>query len=132
MVAVASLLTSHTAAAQQHPPEKKVERRQILSGPALESASPTTAIITWTVDTGGGTTTHYGIVRYGTDPSKLDRTARSPNRWNRTLPDMTYLVLIYGLKPGTTYYYTVGATQADGTTLGFTSPVEQFSTRPPP
>jgi purple acid phosphatase-like protein len=90
------------------------------------------AIIRWTVDTGGGTVKHYGIVRYGTDPRNLDHTARSPNRWVRSLPDMTYRVRIDGLTPGTTYYFTVDAAQADGIAMGLKSPVKQFTTRPPP
>jgi hypothetical protein len=131
-VVVSSLLAPHPTAAQQRPASKRFERRQIITGPALESATHNTAIIRWTVDTGGGTTTHYGIVRYGTDPRNLDHTARSPNRWNRTLPDMTYRVRIDGVTPGTTYYYIVDAAQADGIPMGLQSPVKQFTTRPRP
>jgi phosphodiesterase/alkaline phosphatase D-like protein len=108
------------------------ERRQIVTGPALESATHDTAIIRWTANTGRGTATHYGIVRYGTDPSNLDRTARSPNRWTRSLPNMTYRVRIDGLTPGTTYYFTVDAAQADSISMGLKSPVNRFTTRPRP
>jgi purple acid phosphatase-like protein len=131
-VVVGSLIASHPTAAQQRTAGKRFERREIVAGPALESATQNTAIIRWTIDSGGGTKTHYGIVRYGTDPGNLDRTARSPNRWVRSLPEMTYRVRIDGLTPGTTYYYTVDAAQADGIGMGLKSPVKRFTTRPPP
>jgi hypothetical protein len=97
---------------------------------ALESATDNTAIIRWTANTGRGTAKHYGIVRYGTAPGRLDHTAKSPIRWNPSLPDIVYRVRIDGLAPGTTYYYTVDAEQADGTGIGLKSPVSQFTTRP--
>jgi phosphodiesterase/alkaline phosphatase D-like protein len=111
---------------------KGFERRQIIAGPALESATHNTAIVRWTANTKGGTTKHYGIVRYGTDPGSLDHTARSANRWNENLPDVTYRVQIDGLTPATTYYYTVDAAQADGVGMGLKSMVNQFATRPRP
>jgi phosphodiesterase/alkaline phosphatase D-like protein len=130
-VVVGSLIASPPVAAQQRTAGKRFERR-IIAGPALESATQTTAIITWTVDTGGGTNKHYGIVRYGTDPAKLDRAARSTIRWVRNQPDMLYRVRIDGLTPGTTYYYTVDASLADGIPFGLKSPVNRFTTRPLP
>jgi len=129
---VNSLIASHAAAAQQHPAGNGSERRQIVTGPALESATHDTAIIRWTVNRGGGTARHYAIVRYGTDSANLDKTARSPNRWSQGLPNMTYRVRIDGLAPGTTYYYTVDAAQADGIGIGLKSRVNRFTTRPRP
>jgi hypothetical protein len=129
-IGVSSLIASQPSAAQQRPAGNRVERRQIVTGPALESATQNTAIIRWTANTAGGTVTQYGLVRYGTDPRKLDRTARSPNRWVRGLPDMTYRVRVDGLTAGTTYYYTVDAAQADGIGMGLKSPVKQFTTLP--
>jgi hypothetical protein len=131
-IVVGSLIASHPATAQQRTAGKRFERREIVAGPALESASQNTAIIRWTVDAGGGTAKHYGIVRYGTDPGNLDHTARSVNRWVRSLPDMTYRVRIDGLTPGTTYYYTVDAAHAGGVPFGLKSPVKRFTTRPLP
>jgi hypothetical protein len=131
-VVVNSLIASHPAAAQQRPAGNGSERRQIVTGPALESATHNTAIIRWTANTARGTAKHYGIVRYGTDPTNLDQTARSPNRWNQSLPNMTYRVRIDGLTPGTTYYFTVDAAQADGIGMGLKSPVNRFTTRPRP
>jgi Purple acid Phosphatase, N-terminal domain len=131
-VVVNSLSASHPAAAQQRRAGSGSERRQIVTGPALESATHDTAIIRWTVNTGGGTARHYGIVRYGTDPRNLDQAARSPNRWNASLPNMTYRVRIDGLTPETTYYFTVDAAQADGVGMGLKSRVNRFATRPRP
>ena len=131
-VVVNSPIASHAAEAGQRPAGDRLERRQIVTGPELESATDETAIIRWTVNAGGGTATHYGIVRYGTDRTKLDHTVRSPNRWNRNLPNMTYRVRINGLTPGTTYYFAVDAAQADGVGMGLKSPVNQFTTLPRP
>jgi len=131
-VVVNSLIASHPAAAQQRAAANGSERRQIVSGPVLESATDNTAIIRWTANTGGGTAIHYGIVRYGSNARNLDRTATSPNRWNRSLPNMTYRVRINGLTAGTTYYFTVDAAQADGIGMGLKSRVNQFTTRPRP
>jgi phosphodiesterase/alkaline phosphatase D-like protein len=132
VVVVNSLIASQPAAAQQRAAASGSERRQIVLGPALESATDERAIIRWTVNGGGGTATHYGIVRYGTDPKRLDRTAKSPNRWNRSMPDMTYRVRIDGLTPATTYYYTVDAAQADSIGIGLKSRVNRFKTLPRP
>jgi hypothetical protein len=130
VVVVNSLIASYPAAAQQHPAGNGSERGQIITAPALESATQNTAIIRWTATTGRGTTVHYGIVRYGTDPAHLDQMARSPNRWSKSLPNMTYRVRIDGLTPGTTYYFTVDAAQADGVGIGLKSSVNRFTTRP--
>jgi Purple acid Phosphatase, N-terminal domain len=131
-VVVNGLIASHPAAAQQRPAGNGSERGQIVTGPALESATQNTAIIRWTANTGRGTAKHYGIVRYGIDPGNLDQTARSPNRRNQSLPNMTYRVRIDGLRPGTTYYFTVDTAQAEGIGMGLKSPVSQFTTRPRP
>jgi hypothetical protein len=116
--------------ARKRPAGKATERRRIVTPPALESATDSTAIIRWTVNAGGGTAKHYGIVHYGADPSSLDRIAKSPIRWNPRLPEMIYRVRIEGLTPGTTYYFTVDAAQADGVGVGPTSSPQSFTTRP--
>jgi hypothetical protein len=131
-VVVNTLIAPHPAAAQQRAAANRSERRQIVTGPALESATHNSAIIRWTANTARGTATHYGIVRYGTDRAHLDRTAKSPNRWNQSQANMVYRVRIDGLRPGTTYYFTVDAAQAEGIGLGLKSPVRQFTTRPGP
>jgi hypothetical protein len=131
-VVVNGLIASHPAAEQRRSAGSRSERGQVVTGPALESATHDTAIIRWTANTGRGTATRYGIVRYGTDARNLDQTARSPNRWNQNLPTMTYRVRIDGLMPGTTYYFTVDAAQADGLGMGLKSRVNRFTTRPRP
>jgi hypothetical protein len=129
---VHSLVAPPGAAAKQHPTGNRSERSHIVAGPALESATDHTAIIRWTANTGRGTATHYGIVRYGTDPGRLDRTAKSPIRWNQSLPATVYRVRIEGLTPGTTYYFTVDAAHADGVSIGLKNRVDQFTTRSRP
>jgi hypothetical protein len=131
-VVVNNLIAPQASAAQQRHVGHGSERRRIVTRPALESTTHNTAIIRWTANTRGGTAKHYGIVRYGTNPENLDQTARSPNKWNQSLPNMTYRVRIDGLTPGTTYYFTVDAAQAEGRGMGLKSPVSQFTTRPRP
>jgi hypothetical protein len=128
-VVVGTAIASHPYAAQQRTSGSGSGRGHILTGPALESATDNTAIIRWTANTTGGTATHYGIVRYGTDPKNLDQTARSPIRWNRKAPNMTYRVRLDRLAPGTTYYFTVDAAQADGIAMDLNSRIDRFTTR---
>jgi phosphodiesterase/alkaline phosphatase D-like protein len=120
------------AAAGPARPAERPRPVQLVGRPVLESATPDSAVIRWTDTSGGGTRTHYGIVRYGLDPRHLDRTARSPNRARMNAATMTYRVWIDGLAPGTTYYYTVDAAQADGVALGLHGPVARFTTPPRP
>jgi hypothetical protein len=120
------------ATAQPHAAAQHGEPVHIVDGPALESATDHSAILGWAANTRGGTAVHYGVVQYGTDPQNLGQTARSPNRWHKHQPYVRYRVRVDGLQPGTTYYYTVGIVQADGTSLGVTSPVHQFTTRQRP
>jgi hypothetical protein len=125
-----------TARALAEPAKPAAGRRsrpvQLVSRPVLESAAQDSAVIRWTDTTGGGTDTHYGLVRYGVAPGHLDRTARSPNRARKGMTVMTYRVWIGGLTPNTTYYYTVDAALADGIALGLHGPVSKFTTRPRP
>lgn len=133
-LAIATLIAIHGVAprAVAGPETPAGLRRpvQLVGRPVLESATPSSAVIRWTDTTGGGTDTHYGIVRYGLDPRHMDRTARSPNRARHNATTMTYRVWIDGLAPDTTYYYTVDAARADGHALGLHSPVGKFTTRP--
>jgi hypothetical protein len=127
-VVVNSLIAFPPAAAQSRAASNGSGRGQILTGPALESSAPTTAIIRWTANTGRGTAKHFGIVRYGLNPGNLDQTATSPIKRNQSLPNVTYRVRIDGLAPGSTYYFTVDAAQADGIGMGLKSPVNRFTT----
>ena len=86
----------------------------ITEGPAIESVKDGLAIIHWTTNNPGGSNEHFGIVHYGTDAAHLDQTAKSPIRLNQGHADTVFRVRVDGLKPNTTYYYSVGSTGANG------------------
>src|SRR6266478_1130155 len=113
--------------AQLSPPTPKAARVRITQGPELEMAKEYLTIIRWTTNNPGGLPDHFGIVRYGTDPNNLSQTAKSPIRLNPSHPSTIFRVRIQGLKPATTYYYTVESEEANGTSDGVTSPVNKFT-----
>jgi hypothetical protein len=102
---------------------------RLATGPELEIATDTLAIIRWTTTSPGGTDLHYGIVHYGTDAKNLTHIAKSPNRRNPSHPDMIFRVRIVGLNSHTTYYYTVESTGATGASDVVPSPVSTFTTK---
>jgi phosphodiesterase/alkaline phosphatase D-like protein len=116
---------------QPPPPAKKAERVEIRQGPALEMALDNFAIVRWITNNPGGTDVHYGVVQYGTDPNNVSQTAKSPIRINRGHTETTFRVRMPGLKPQTTYYYTVTSTDSTGNSDGVESPVNQFTTPGP-
>jgi hypothetical protein len=132
---VISLLVLRPAAAQVSPytpkeilpPAKKAARVQITEGPALELFRNNEAIIRWTSNNPGGSDEHFGLVRYGTDPKHLNLTAKSHIRLNRGHPYTIFRVRVEGVKPGTTYYYTVSSMNADGTEDAVKSGMYQFT-----
>jgi hypothetical protein len=113
--------------AQLTPPTPKAARVRITQGPELELAKEYLTIIRWTTNNPGGLPDHFGIVHYGTDPNNLSQTAKSPIRLNQSHPSTIFRVRIQGLKPATTYYYTVESEEANGTSDGVTSPVNKFT-----
>jgi phosphodiesterase/alkaline phosphatase D-like protein len=123
-----ALLASNPMPAQVSPTTQKAARVRITQGPELELAKTQLTIIRWTTNNPGGSPVHYGIVRYGTDPKNLSQTARSPLRLNPDHPSTIFRVRMDDLKPGTTYYYTVGSMGADGADDGTKSTVKQFTT----
>jgi hypothetical protein len=135
MAATASLLFSNVIAAQvpykpkELPPLLPTRHVRITHGPELEQANvhDNSAFIRWTTNNPGGTDEHDGIVHYGTNPKELTETAKTPNRLNRSHPDMIFRVRVADLKPKTTYYYTVESAQATGKSDGVKSPVKSFS-----
>jgi len=127
-VVVGNLLYSTPAFTQESPTTKKAARVRITRGPEIERADPNFAIIRWTSNNPGGSPVHYGVVRYGTDPRKLDQTAKSPIRLNPGHPQTVFRVRVYDLKPGTTYYYTVESMEANGTSDQVKSTVKRFTT----
>ena len=128
VVTVGSLLYSTQAGTQVSPTTNKVARVRITQGPEIERADPDFAIIRWTSDNPGGSPEHYGIVRYGTNPMKLKQTAKSSIRLNPGHSYTVFRVRMDGLKPRTTYYYTVDSTGANGKDDGVKSAVKHFTT----
>lgn len=128
VVAVGGLLRATPAATQASSMTAKAARVQITQGPEIERADPDFAIIRWTSNNPGGSPEHYGIVHYGTDPTKLTQTAKSPIRLNPGHSYTVFRVRMDGLKPRTTYYYTVDSTEANGKGDGVKSAVKHFST----
>src|SRR6266852_9478703 len=125
---VGSLFSSNPMAAQVSPTTPKNMRARIIQGPDVELSKEFLTIIRWTTNNPGGSPDHYGIVHYGTDPKDLSQTAKSPIRLNPNHPSTVFRVRMDGLKLGTTYYYTVGSMEANGTDDGMKSPVKQFTT----
>jgi hypothetical protein len=115
-------------AAQQSPTTKKAARVQITRGPEIERVDPELAIIRWTSNNPGGSPVHYGVVRYGTDPRNLSRTAKSPIRLNPGHSQTVFRVRMDGLNPRTTYYYTVESMEANGRSDQVKSTVKRFTT----
>jgi hypothetical protein len=99
----------------------------IIEQPTLESVRNNVAIITWTSDNPGGTEEHFGIVHYGTDPKNLTETAKSHIRLNPNHSYTVFRVRVDGLKPQTTYYYTVDSEQGTGQSDGVKSTVAHFT-----
>jgi hypothetical protein len=130
-VTVGSLLFSSATVAQVLPPAEKAARVEITQEPALELARDDLAIIRWTTNNPGGSDDHFGVVYYGTDLKKLRRTAKSHVRLNRGHPETIFRVRVDGLKPRTTYYYTVTSMESNGKSDGVMSPVNQFTTPGP-
>ena len=113
------------------PPAERAGRVEIVQGPALEFARDDLVIIRWTTNNPGGSDDHFAVIHYGTDPTKLSETAKSRIRLNRGHPQTIFRVRVDGLKPQTTYYYTVTSMGSDGVSDGEESPVKQFTTTDP-
>jgi phosphodiesterase/alkaline phosphatase D-like protein len=128
VVTVGNLLHSTPAATQVSPTTDKTARVRITQGPEIERADTDFAIIRWTSNNPGGSPEHYGIVHYGTDPTKLNHTAKSPIRLNPGHSYTVFRVRMGGLKPRTTYYYTVDSMEANGKGDGVKSTVKHFTT----
>lgn len=109
-------------------PAKQATRVPIMEGPALESAREDSAIIRWTSKNPGGTDEHFGVVRYGTDPKNLSETAKSHIRLNPSHSYTVFRVRMDGLRPKTTYYYTVDSVNARGASDGVIVGIKKFMT----
>jgi hypothetical protein len=100
----------------------------ISEGPSIESVRDGVAIIRWTSNNPGGSAEHFGVVHYGTDAAHLDQTAKSHIQLNQNHPDTIFRVRVDGLKPATTYYYSVGSMGGNGRVDPVTSAVYHFTT----
>src|SRR6266403_3537116 len=128
-VMVGNLVYSTPVATQESPTTKKAAQVRITRGPEIERADPDFAIIRWTSNNPGGSPVHYGVVRFGTDPKELSQTAKSPIRLNPGHSYTVFRVRMDGLKPRTTYYYTVDSMEANGKGDEVKSTVKHFTTR---
>ena len=129
VVTVGSLLYSTPAATQVSPTTNRAAQVRITQRPEIERADPDFAIIRWTSNNPGGSPEHYGIVRYGTNPTKLNQTAKSPIRLNPGHSYTVFRVRVDGLAPKTTYYYKVDSVNAGGASDKVPSPVKTFMTQ---
>jgi phosphodiesterase/alkaline phosphatase D-like protein len=122
-----AVLSQAQVQAQILPPAKKAGRVHITEGPRIESVKDNLAIIRWTSNNPGGTDEHFGVVHYGTDPEHLTETAKSHIRLNQNHSSTVFRVRVGGLKPQTTYYYTVDSTQGTGASDGVKSKLAHFT-----
>jgi phosphodiesterase/alkaline phosphatase D-like protein len=116
-------------APKELPPAKRTARVHITRGPELESATSNSVIIRWTSNNPGGADEHFGVVSYGTNPKNLSEMAKSHIRLNRNHSYTVFRVRVDGLKPRTTYYYTVDSIGGDGADDGVKSAINNFTTR---
>ena len=133
LLAVASLCLSAVAQftpyhAKELPPAGKHASVRLINGPEVETAQPTWVILRWTSSNPGGADEHFAMAHYGTTPNQLDQVAQSHIRLNRAHPTTVFRVRIVGLKPNTTYYYTVASKGGDGTVDNLKSPALHFKT----
>jgi len=127
IVMLGSLLYSSPGLGQESPTTVKAAKVQITQGPEIER-NDFVVIIRWTSNNPGGSPEHYGVVHYGTNLKNLSQTAKSPIRLNPSHSSTVFRVRVDDLKPQTTYYYTVGAVESNGSDDGFKSEVKQFTT----
>ena len=124
----ASLLLANSVRAQVDAPAPKAPRVEIKEGPEIEVAQDRLTIVRWTANNPGGTPEHFAVIHYGTDPKKLDQTAKSHIRLNPTHSTTVFRVRVEDLAPHTTYYYTVDSADSHGNSDGTISAVKSFTT----
>src|SRR5260370_15508092 len=115
--------------AQESPTTPKAARIRISQGPEIELAKEHFTVIRWTTNNPGGSPVHNGIVRYGTDPKDLSKTAKNQIRLNPDHSSTVFRVRLDNLKPRTTYYYMADSMESNGKSDGVTSPVQSFTTQ---
>jgi Purple acid Phosphatase, N-terminal domain len=128
LLIIADWILSGTLLAQESPTTPIVRHLRIIQGPRIELSGENLTIIRWTTNNPGGSPVHYGVVHYGTDPSRLTETAKSPVRLNPDHASTEFRVRLDNLKAQTTYYFRVESMQASGVGDRITSPLRHFST----
>ncbi len=94
----------------------------IVRGPYLQSATPTSLVVRWRTDIA-----EASLVRYGLAKDKLAENAKAEGIVTE------HIVQLSGLKPGTKYFYTVGAAiekTASGEDAPPRNPIIAFTTPP--
>jgi len=91
---------------------------KIVNGPVVETVSTNGAVIAWSTNVNSGT-----MLRYGTDPDKLDRSASMP--WG----GFTHRVTLKDLQPGTKYFFQAESGAGQGTGTSAKTQVKCFVTR---
>ncbi len=114
MLAVAAALGLWLVAAAAAQSARNLE---ITKGPVLEMIGDTSAVIAWSSNVPGST-----VLKYGTDPNKLNQTAEVP--WGGT----THRVTLRNLQPSTRYYFQVQSGQGQGTGTAALSKIDSFHT----
>jgi len=90
--------------------------QQVVRGPYLQQGTPDSIVVRWRTDVPTDT-----AVKFGEDPAKLDREAKT--KWKTT----EHVMMLEGLKPSTKYHYAIG--NAEKTIL--TDANTHFVTSPP-
>ncbi len=114
--------------AQESPTTPMARHLRIIQGPRIELSRENLTIIRWTTNNPDGSPVHYGVVHYGTDPSSLTETAKSPIRLDPDHRSTVFRVRLDNLRARTIYYFRVDSTQASGVGDRVTSPLRHFST----
>lgn len=92
--------------------------QQIVRGPYLQQGTPTSVVVRWRTDVPTDT-----AVKFGRDPAKLDREAKT--KWLTT----EHVMILEGLTPSTKYHYAIGSAQK---ILAGGDAAHHFVTSPPP
>jgi hypothetical protein len=128
LLIIAAWILSGTLLAQESPTTPIARHLRIIEGPRIELSGENLTIIRWTTNNPGGSPVHYGVVHYGTDPSRLTEIAKSPVRLNPDHASTIFRVRLDNLRAQTTYYFRVESMQASGVGDRITSPLRRFST----
>ncbi len=116
------------AAGQFVPSSKRTDHMEVRQGPEIELNHEHLTIIRWTSNNPGGSPEHFAVVHYGTDPKKLNLTAKSHIRLNPSHDYTVFRVRMDDLPPKTTYYYTIDSEDASGISDGVKSSTKTFTT----